>query len=89
MALHRKMPPSMEDLTKRREEQREDMRSREEHLNRVARNIFKSNDGKELLDILIQAYYEGSMVGDTVEKTYFKLGQRDVVAFLQGLLKEK
>lgn len=83
------MPRTMADALIAREKKKEDMRTREEHLNRVARNIFKTSDGKNLLDILIQDYYDGQLIGDTVEKTYFKLGQRDVVKFLLDLLKEK
>lgn len=56
-------------------------------------NLFMSGEGKELMDMLEDMYYNGKMVGATPEDTYFNLGRRDVVHYLRQLrdaaLKEK
>jgi hypothetical protein len=51
--------------------------------------LLKSHqDGRLLVETLRDLFYDGDMLGDTPEKTYFNLGQRNVVAFLLDLQKE-
>jgi hypothetical protein len=52
---------------------------------RVGGFLHSTEDGKLLLDILRDMYYDGDIVADNPHETYRKLGQRDVVKFLLGL----
>jgi hypothetical protein len=58
-------------------------------LRRIARDAPPNEDGKLLLSVLEDMYYNGDLVGDDPHETYRKLGQRDVVKFLRGLRDEK
>lgn len=63
----------------------ESIKKSNEELASIGRFLFTSADGKALMDLLTEAYYKGSLLGETPEKTYFKLGQREVVSFLLSL----
>jgi hypothetical protein len=56
-----------------------------EELDATGRHLFTTEAGKQLLDLLEEMYYKGPLVGATTEETYFKLGSREVVTFLQSL----
>lgn len=49
------------------------------------RAVMATEDGKKLIKYLQENYVEGSAVGETVEQTYYKLGQKELV---QGLLQD-
>jgi hypothetical protein len=58
-------------------------------LRRVREMLRRNEDGKLLLSVLEDMYYDGNLVGDDPHETYRKLGQRDVVKFLRDLRDEK
>ena len=49
------------------------------------RAVLSTQDGKKLIKYLQENYVEGSAVGDSVEQTYYKLGQKELI---QGLLQD-
>lgn len=55
---------------------------------RIGMMLKSHPDGKLLVETLRDLFYDGDMLGETPEKTYFNLGQRNVVAFLLDLQKE-
>jgi hypothetical protein len=54
-------------------------------LDLIGRHLFNTEDGRRLLALLEEMYYKGPLVAETTEKTYFNLGSREVVRFLQSL----
>lgn len=47
--------------------------------------LFSSNAGIEVLKILEDQFDKPDLRGDSVEDTYFNLGQRDVLIYLRQL----
>ncbi len=54
---------------------------------RVLANVFHTPAGREALQFLQDAFDPEVITGATVEDTYFKLGQRDVVKYIETLLR--
>lgn len=48
-------------------------------------SVLKTQDGKKLFKYLKENYVEGSVIMDSVEKTYYKLGQKELI---QALLQD-
>jgi hypothetical protein len=44
-----------------------------------------SPDGKEVLSLLEEEFFLGSMMGSSPEQTAFNLGRRDVVVYIRNL----
>ena len=44
-----------------------------------------SPDGKEVLSLLEEEFFLGTMMGSTPEQTAFNLGRRDVVVYIRNL----
>lgn len=49
------------------------------------KRVFASEEGKILSEGLWEIYVDSSALADTPEKTYYKLGQKELI---QGLLKD-
>ena len=47
--------------------------------------VLRTNDGKKLFKYLQENYVEGSAISDSVEKTYYRLGQKELI---QALIKD-
>lgn len=56
-----------------------------EKLARIGKWFAFTPDGKDFVKMLEGSYFEGDLRGKTTEETYFKLGEREVVRFIQGL----
>lgn len=54
-------------------------------LRRIGMLLLGNEDGKKLLAVLEDLYYDGTIAADSPHTTYFNLGRRDVVYFLRGL----
>ena len=51
----------------------------------AARRLFSGADGREVLDALQREFFDGKLIGSTVEQTYANLGAREVVRYLREL----
>lgn len=51
----------------------------------AARAFFATPGGKALMQHLEAEFYDGKLVGDSVEETYFNLGARELVKELRRL----
>lgn len=51
----------------------------------AVKRLLASPDGAMVMDTLSRAFYEGNLVGSTVEETYRNLGAREVVVLLRKL----
>jgi hypothetical protein len=51
-------------------------------MKRVGKMLQLNEDGKLLLNILTELFYDGDLLGDTPERTHFNLGRREAVRFL-------
>jgi hypothetical protein len=60
-------------------------KSRRLEMRRIGMMLLSHPDAKLLMDTLTNMFYKGSLLGETPEKTYFNLGQREVVEFLLDL----
>lgn len=49
------------------------------------KRVFGTHSGKAVLNILEDQFDGEDLRGQTVEETYYKLGQRDVVTYLRQL----
>lgn len=54
-------------------------------MRRLGMLLLANEDGKLLLSVLEDLYYDGTIVGADPHMTYFNCGQREVVIFLRGL----
>lgn len=54
-------------------------------LRRLGMLLLANEDGKLLLSVLEDLYYNGALVGNDPHMTYFNCGRREVVNFLRGL----
>jgi hypothetical protein len=54
-------------------------------MRRIGMLLISNEDGKLLLSMLEDLYFNGTLVGADPYATYFNCGQREVVVFLRGL----
>jgi hypothetical protein len=52
----------------------------------LVQRVFSNESGKQLLAVLEAKFAGGDLLGTTVEGTYFNLGSREVVVYLQQLM---
>lgn len=50
--------------------------------NLLYKSLFNTPQGQQVLDELTTLFYKPILVQDTVEKTYHRLGQHDVLAYI-------
>jgi len=53
---------------------------------RVVREALSTDSGQKLLQLLLEEFDGDDLRGGTVEDTYYRLGQRDVVVYMIRLL---
>jgi hypothetical protein len=53
----------------------------------LARKTFSTEEGKELLEILKNEFMPENLIGDDVNNTYFNLGRRDVIIYIEQLMR--
>ena len=46
-----------------------------------------NQDGKRALEMLAATFDKDHLIGDTVEATYYNLGRRSVVRYIQSMLR--
>ena len=51
----------------------------------AVRHVLTTHAGKELLQIMHDEFDMADLRGDTVEETYYNLGRRDAVVYLEQL----
>lgn len=51
-------------------------------------SVFNSIDGQQVLAELIQNFYNPILKQNTVEDTYFRLGQADVLSFILSRIEQ-
>lgn len=51
----------------------------------LVRRLFATPLGKEVHEILVNQFDADDLRGETVEQTYYNLGQRDVLVYLRQL----
>ena len=49
--------------------------------------VFNTHAGKEALDVLRDMFDHDDCRGESVEDTYYRLGQRDVIKYIEALLR--
>ena len=54
---------------------------------RAVRAIFSSPEGKKVLELLSEQFDQDDLRGDTVQDTYYNLGQRDVLIYIRQLIR--
>ena len=50
------------------------------------RQLFATDRGREVLKILADEFDNDELRGDSVEETYYNLGQRDVIVYIRQLI---
>lgn len=53
---------------------------------KVFQNLFSTPDGKKALEALQQEFDSVDIMSDTPEKTAYRLGQRDVVKYIEQMI---
>ncbi len=48
-------------------------------------NFMRSEAGREIIRVLEEEFYDGTLLGDDPYETYYKLGRRDVVSYLKQI----
>lgn len=56
---------------------------------KALKRIVNTEDGKYILKVLKEDYIEYSVLSESVEKTYYKLGQKELVQALIGYVEDK
>lgn len=51
--------------------------------------VFKTDNGKALLEFLKEEYAGHSVVRETPEQTYYCLGQKELIELLENVLKDE
>ncbi|ASV42833.1 hypothetical protein [Vibrio phage JSF15] len=49
--------------------------------------VFRSSDGERVLEAIRQEFDKDELRGNTVEGTYFNLGRRDVLKYIEQMLR--
>ena len=52
---------------------------------RIVKRVFETAEGQQLLALLNDTFTHGDLIGKDTHDTYYRLGQRDVVEFLNHL----
>lgn len=62
---------------------------RERRALQLMKDLFNTKDGQEVLAYLKDSYVDNTALQDTVERTYYKLGQKEFVQSLIRSIKDE
>lgn len=68
-----------------RKEAEEQWKERLREKAEIVRSALNTDSGKALFGLMSQTFESGSLKGEDPHDTYYRLGQRDVVAYLREL----